>query len=123
MQHALHLLPSVDCIYTLENGRIAERGAYDELLATRGIFALLVEQFVTESADIAAPNAAKTGETNADESDKAHTLMQAEERQRGGVTRGGARCPLRCALGLTRHGSLCQVVGSGPVCALLSASQ
>ncbi|KAF8585441.1 ABC protein [Ramaria rubella] len=43
--HALHFLPQVDYIYTLVNGKVAERGSYDELTRRNGPFAKLVAEF------------------------------------------------------------------------------
>ena len=34
--HALHFLPRVDYIYFIVDGRIAERGTFDEMMANRG---------------------------------------------------------------------------------------
>ncbi|GLB40166.1 putative ABC protein [Lyophyllum shimeji] len=43
--HALHLLPYCDYIYTLDDGRIAEHGTYEQLLARGGEFARLDREF------------------------------------------------------------------------------
>lgn len=43
--HALHILPSMDMIITLEDGRIAEQGTYDELMQRKGAFAAFVDEF------------------------------------------------------------------------------
>ena len=39
--HALHFLSEVDYIYTLDNGRIAEHGTYNDLIERNGKFAKL----------------------------------------------------------------------------------
>ncbi|CAA7266944.1 unnamed protein product [Cyclocybe aegerita] len=43
--HALHFLPQVDYIYVIDDGRIAERGTYPELMAKGGEFSLFVTEF------------------------------------------------------------------------------
>ncbi|KAJ6466582.1 ABC protein [Mycena vitilis] len=43
--HALHFLSQCHYIYTLENGRISERGSYQELLDKNGEFARLDKEF------------------------------------------------------------------------------
>ncbi|KAF5382133.1 hypothetical protein D9615_004305 [Tricholomella constricta] len=43
--HALHFLPQVDYIYTIVEGRIAERGTYTELMSGHGEFAKFVTEF------------------------------------------------------------------------------
>ncbi|KZV93776.1 ABC transporter [Exidia glandulosa HHB12029] len=44
--HALHFLPHVDLIYTMVDGRIAERGTYAELTAREeGAFAKFIKEF------------------------------------------------------------------------------
>ncbi|KAG1747124.1 ABC transporter [Suillus paluster] len=43
--HALHFLPEVDYIYTLVDGRIAERGTHAELMANDGAFSHFVAEF------------------------------------------------------------------------------
>lgn len=49
--HALHFLPSVDFIITLEDGRIAEQGTYTELMAQNGAFSLLIKDFANEKTE------------------------------------------------------------------------
>lgn len=43
--HQLHVLPNVDMIYTMENGRIVESGTYDELMTRGGAFSRLIAEF------------------------------------------------------------------------------
>jgi hypothetical protein len=43
--HALHFLPQVDYVYTLVNGRVVERGSYDDLIQRDGPFSRLVTEF------------------------------------------------------------------------------
>lgn len=83
------------------DGRIAERGPYDELIANDGPFAKFVAQFggqdeeikevddaaeeeaIEESGD---PVAAKKGAARTREQAKGKTLMQSEERATGAVS-------------------------------------
>lgn len=43
--HALHFLPQVDYIYCLSEGRISEEGSYASLIASRGVFSDLMNEF------------------------------------------------------------------------------
>ncbi|KDQ12182.1 hypothetical protein BOTBODRAFT_34790 [Botryobasidium botryosum FD-172 SS1] len=43
--HQLHVVPFVDYIYFMQDGRIAEQGTYAELIADGGDFARLIEEF------------------------------------------------------------------------------
>lgn len=49
--HALHFLPSTDMIITLQDGRVAEQGTYEELKIQDGAFARLIREFANEDAD------------------------------------------------------------------------
>ncbi|KAL7417822.1 ABC protein [Mrakia frigida] len=42
--HALHILPEVDFIYTVENGVVVEQGTYPGLMASKGAFFRLQEE-------------------------------------------------------------------------------
>ncbi|EIW84231.1 P-loop containing nucleoside triphosphate hydrolase protein [Coniophora puteana RWD-64-598 SS2] len=92
--HALHLLPSVDYIYTLADGRIAECGTYDELMENDGAFAQYVNKFGTneETKKIEQrENANAQNESEAAPKKPAagpgKAMMQEEERTRGSVKR------------------------------------
>ena len=50
--HALHVLPLVDYIYTIDQGAIVEEGTYSELVDRKGPFSSLVHEY----------GGAKTGE-------------------------------------------------------------
>lgn len=91
--HALHFLPQVDYIYTIVDGRVAERGTYAELLARDGAFARFAREFgakeeqeeqeedaVEEVAEEKAVVKKKAPGGNA-------PLMQVEERNTGAVSR------------------------------------
>lgn len=43
--HALHFLPEVDHIYTLQDGRVVEGGTYDNLMNKQGAFCDLMRDF------------------------------------------------------------------------------
>lgn len=43
--HALHFLPHVDNIITIDEGKIVEQGTYPDLMARKGAFYRLVEEF------------------------------------------------------------------------------
>ena len=45
MTHALHFLSYCDYIYTLHDGRVAEQGTYQQLIASNGEFARLDKEF------------------------------------------------------------------------------
>ncbi|KAF8322189.1 hypothetical protein DL93DRAFT_2051237 [Clavulina sp. PMI_390] len=91
--HALHFLPHVDYIITMQDGRIAERGSYNELIAGNGAFAKFVAQFGGKEEE-------KDEEKAADEEEaieettkkpkrndaKGTALMQTEERAIGAVS-------------------------------------
>lgn len=91
--HALHFLPRVDYIYFIVDGRIVERGTFDEMMANRGDFSRTFDEFVTkdqqESKD---ENAINIEDVGVDENVKKRRsakrgaqLMQAEERNIGAV--------------------------------------
>lgn len=104
--HALHFLPDVDRIITLEDGHIAEMGTYDELNSANGPFQRLVVEFggekekneEEEKGDEAeaiedAENDENKGNildrsklSGGKPGDKAGALMQAEERNTGSVS-------------------------------------
>lgn len=49
--HALHILPEVDYIYTVDQGRVVEEGTYAALMAAKGPFADLLLEFGGDHAD------------------------------------------------------------------------
>jgi len=49
--HALHFLSHCDYIYTLSNGRIAEQGSFDDLVAAEGELSHLLRDFGGGSAE------------------------------------------------------------------------
>ena len=91
--HALHFLPKVDHIYFMVDGRITERGKFDEVMANRDRFARLFDEFVTkDQAESKREKAVDFEDESADENIKKRQaarrgtqLMQAEERNIGAV--------------------------------------
>lgn len=94
--HGLHFLPQVDYIYTMVDGRIAERGTYKELMVKGGAFAKFVSEFGGDEQQEAEKSA--EGSKGDDEKDDATPdkkarinagIMQAEERNVGAVSGAG----------------------------------
>lgn len=103
--HALHFLPQVDYIYTMADGKIAERGTYSELMETHGgAFARFINEFVSQeesqakkgegAGDVDIEEAEEEDAEATDAQKKRRTkvrgaqLMQAEERSTGSVDWG-----------------------------------
>ncbi|KAJ8520164.1 hypothetical protein ONZ45_g2986 [Pleurotus djamor] len=95
--HALHFLPQVDYIYTVLDGRIAERGTYAELLANEGEFAKFVREFGSkeeeekekaEEEEEAIEDVGKDAEPKKARKPAAAgaALMQTEERNTGAIS-------------------------------------
>ncbi|GJE96593.1 ABC transporter [Phanerochaete sordida] len=92
--HALHLLPQVDYVYTVVDGRVAERGTYAALLARDGAFARFVREFGAreeqdekeKEAEEEAVEEAPQDEKRAEKKGAGSPLMQAEERNTGAVS-------------------------------------
>ncbi|KAI9463347.1 ABC transporter [Lactarius psammicola] len=91
--HALHFLPKVDRIYFMVDGRIAEHGSFDEMMANRSDFAHTFDEFVTkDQTESKGEKAVDTEDGEVDENVKKRRaamrgaqLMQAEERNTGAV--------------------------------------
>ncbi|EIW84207.1 ABC transporter [Coniophora puteana RWD-64-598 SS2] len=85
--HALHFLPHVDFIYTLLDGKIAERGTYQELMANDGAFSKFISEFgSTEEAKKEEEEEAVAEMKDAKKSSAAAKgLMQEEERNTGAI--------------------------------------
>lgn len=91
--HALHFLPRVDYICFIVDGRIAERGTFDEMMANRGDFARTFDEFVTkDQQESQGEKAANIEDVDVDENAKKRRsakrgaqLMQTEERNIGAV--------------------------------------
>ncbi|EGO18443.1 hypothetical protein SERLADRAFT_353365 [Serpula lacrymans var. lacrymans S7.9] len=88
--HALHFLPQVDYIYTLLDGRIAERGTYSELMANDGAFSKFVCEFGSsdKSDDSGSNNQEKVEGRKAKGLENAvpgKAIMKEEERNTGAI--------------------------------------
>ncbi|KAI0342903.1 ABC transporter [Trametopsis cervina] len=92
--HALHFLPQVDYIFTVVDGRIAERGTYQGLLAREGgAFSRFVKEFGAkeeqqEEEEEAVEEMAAGKDADAKKRKKAAggtPMMQVEERNKGAV--------------------------------------
>lgn len=92
--HALYLLPQVDYIYTVVDGKIAERGTYAELLAKDGAFSRFAKEFGAkeEQEEEEEEEAIEEEEESRDTEKKPKkapgntALMQVEERNTGAVS-------------------------------------
>lgn len=99
--HALHFLPQVDYIYAIVDGKIAERGTYEDLLANDGAFSKFQKEFGSKETEaekkedeedaIEAP--VDNEEDAADRQTKARKkvsagagMMQKEERNTGAIS-------------------------------------
>ncbi|PSR72964.1 hypothetical protein PHLCEN_2v11201 [Hermanssonia centrifuga] len=92
--HAIYLLPQVDYIYTVVEGKIAERGTYEELLANDGAFSRFAKEFGAkeeQEEEEEIEEEAVDGDSKQEKSRKRAVasnapLMQAEERNKGAVS-------------------------------------
>ncbi|CAE6373370.1 unnamed protein product [Rhizoctonia solani] len=90
--HQLHVLPYVDEVILMDNGRILERGTYSDLVAAGGSFSQLVAEYgISEQAesrkDGHADTTASSKDSRANEADApAAKLMQGDERTTGAVS-------------------------------------
>ena len=121
--HSLQLIPKVDYIVTIADGRINERGTYAELITSGGPFSKFVTEFVTEPED--SPEETVTPDASSEKSlerkditrsvperktseqqPAGPAIMQDEERFRGGVSwRSMSRSESFCSLRLHEYSS------------------
>ncbi|KAG1781565.1 ABC transporter [Suillus placidus] len=89
--HALHFLPEVDYIYTLVDGRIAERGTYTGLMANDGAFSKFVSEFGSKEDSTKKEEKAAEGAEIEDKKiqrgSAGKAMMQEEERNTGAIKR------------------------------------
>ncbi|KAG1821831.1 ABC transporter [Suillus subaureus] len=87
--HALHFLPEVDYIYTLVDGRIAERGTYAELMANDGTFSKFVSEFGSKEdstkKEEKAAESEKIEDKKIQKGSAGKAMMQEEERNTGAI--------------------------------------
>ena len=93
--NSLFVLPDVDYIVVLKNGRITDYGTYDELMAQKGDFAELITQYttngVTDDESVGTEsgpefrNRASTVEKLTDDKENKSKLMEVERAETGNV--------------------------------------
>ncbi|ELU42646.1 cadmium ion transporter [Rhizoctonia solani AG-1 IA] len=88
--HQLHVLPYVDEVIFMDNGRIVERGRYSDLVAAGGQFSQLVAEYgVAEQAESKKEGEDTTATAKDDRANEKDTpatkLMQGDERNTGAV--------------------------------------
>ncbi|KAK4055619.1 hypothetical protein OIV83_000165 [Microbotryomycetes sp. JL201] len=90
--HALHFLPKVDYVITMDHGEIQEQGTFAELMSkTDGVFSQMYHEFVGQGEDKkeeqeeAEEEAVEETGKPKDEKKKGKAIMQEEERVTGAV--------------------------------------
>ncbi|GEM08785.1 ABC transporter [Rhodotorula toruloides] len=88
--HAVHLLPKADAIIVMENGRVAERGSFDELMAAEGPFSRFAQEYgvavaAEASRDVKATPAGGLAQSASKGKALSRPLMQKEEQASGSV--------------------------------------
>ncbi|KAF9223499.1 ABC transporter [Gyrodon lividus] len=88
--YALHFLPEVDYIYTLVDGKISERGTYDELMMNDGAFCKFIEEFGSKENNTTRNAEETVGAVAEDKKEqnagvKGKVMMQEEERNTGAI--------------------------------------
>lgn len=109
--HALHFLPFCDHILVMDNGRIAESGTYQDLVAADGEFARFAREFGSrEDAQVDEKEDKEEGvvdEKKKKKSSSGPQLMTIEERNTGSVSGKGECADGPPLLLLTPFSSLC----------------
>ncbi|KAG2004853.1 ATP-binding cassette transporter [Coprinopsis cinerea AmutBmut pab1-1] len=106
--HSLHVLHKMDFIYFVDHGTITEQGTYDDLMAQRGSFSRLIDEYGRSDSKAVQQTAGRTGaaqsakseSTNGADKDVKDVLMQLEERSTGAVTSETYKTYLRFAGGV-----------------------
>ncbi|CAE6393728.1 unnamed protein product [Rhizoctonia solani] len=104
--HQLHVLPYVDEVIFMDNGRIVERGRYSDLVAAGGQFSQLVAEYgVAEQAESKKEGEDTTATAKDDRANEKDTpatkLMQGDERNTGAVGWDAYTSYIRAAGGLS----------------------
>ncbi|CAE6417184.1 unnamed protein product [Rhizoctonia solani] len=104
--HQLHVLPYVDEVIFMDNGRIIERGKYSDLVAAGGQFSQLVAEYgVAEQAEDKKEGEDTTATAKDDRAKETDTpaakLMQGDERTTGAVSWSAYTGYIRAAGGLS----------------------
>ncbi|KAG9315260.1 ABC transporter [Chiua virens] len=89
--HALHFLLEVDYIYTLVDGKIAERGTYDMLMTNNAAFSKFIQEFGSKEDNSRKAEEEQSVHGNAKEQTatvKGKAMMQEETRNTGAVSWG-----------------------------------
>ena len=102
--HALHLLPQVDYIYVVADGRLTEQGTYPDLVSQDGEFSKFIAEFGSSKEDEKVSGKADAeGELKKMEELKkavaGYALMQVEERNIGAVSKKVYKSCLNAAKG------------------------
>ncbi|KZW02976.1 multidrug resistance-associated ABC transporter [Exidia glandulosa HHB12029] len=87
--HQLYVLPYVDEVIYLEDGKVVEQGTYQELVNNGGHFAKLVEEYGAEesqSSEAAVGGHAKDKADDKKDADKPTKLVTGDERETGAVS-------------------------------------
>ena len=109
--HALHFLPFCDHVLVMDNGRIAESGTYQDLIAANGEFARFAHEFGSKE-DTQADEKEDKEEGAVDEKKKKMSsggpqLMTIEERNTGSVSGKGECVDVPPLFLLNPFSSLC----------------
>lgn len=86
MTHALHL-PEVDYIYTLVDGKIADCGTFDALMASEGAFCKFIQGFGSRQGNNAEGKKEMVQDDKKEQNVdiKGRAMMQEEERNTGAI--------------------------------------
>lgn len=99
--HALHFLPSVDYIYTIVDGCLAEQGTYAELMDRQGPFHHFISEFGSqEESEEKKPEGGAADDAGEKRKENAvGGMMQQEERNTGSISKEVYRVYLKAGKG------------------------